>query len=82
MTSPFDRKGGKLSLAARAKEASSRLRDAVCSTCLNDQVALVAQTFGAVLAMQEPPASSDDHITVVLSLISHGYQLYRTLKES
>ncbi|MEU5083703.1 MULTISPECIES: hypothetical protein [Streptomyces] len=82
MTPSFDRKGGKLSVPARAKEASSRLRDVVCSICLTDQVALVAQTFGVVLSLQEPPASSEDHITAVLSLITHGYQLYRTLKES
>ncbi|MFF2534480.1 hypothetical protein [Streptomyces cyaneofuscatus] len=82
MTHSFDRMGGKRSLRARAKEASSHLRDAVCSICFTDQLALVTQTFGVVQSLQEPPATPLDHVTAVLSLISHGYQLYRTLKDS
>ncbi|WP_256076997.1 MULTISPECIES: hypothetical protein [unclassified Streptomyces] len=41
---------------------------------------MVTQTLGAVLSLQEPPASPVDRVTAVLSLMSHGYQLYRTLK--
>lgn len=82
MTPSFDRMGGKRSLHARAKEASSHLRDTVCSICFTDQVALVTQTIGVVLSLQEPPATHCDRVTAVLSLISHGYQLYRTLKDS
>ncbi|MFB7972277.1 hypothetical protein ACH4KN_23695 [Streptomyces sp. NPDC017546] len=82
MTPSFDRMGGKRSLRARAKEASSRLRDAVCSIGFTDQVALVTQTFGVVLSLQDPPVTPLDRVTAVLSLISHGFQLYRTLKDS
>lgn len=82
MTPSFDRMGSKRSLRARAKEASSHIRDAVCSIGFTDQVALVTQTFGVVLSLQEPPATHLDRVTTVLSLISHGFQLYRTLKDS
>ncbi|MGW4883420.1 hypothetical protein [Streptomyces murinus] len=82
MTPSFDRKGGKRNVRARVKEASSHLRDAVCPICSTNQVATVMQTFGVVLSLQEPPTSSVDHVTAALSLVSHGYQLYRTLKES
>ncbi|MFE1887237.1 hypothetical protein [Streptomyces microflavus] len=82
MTPSFDRMSGKRSLRARAKEASSHLRDAVCLICLTDQVALVTQTFGVVLSLQEPPVTPADRVTAVLNLISHGFQLYRTLKDS
>ncbi|MEU3051710.1 hypothetical protein [Streptomyces griseus] len=82
MTPSFDRMGGKRSLRARAKEASSRLRDAVCSIGFTDQVALVTQTFDVVLSLQQPPVTPLDRVTTVLSLISHGFQLYRTLKDS
>ncbi|MYT99863.1 MULTISPECIES: hypothetical protein [unclassified Streptomyces] len=82
MTPSFDRMGGKRNVRAHAKEASSHLRDAVCSICFTDQVALVAQTVGVVLSLQEPPVTPFDRVTAVLSLISHSYQLYRTLKSS
>lgn len=82
MTPSFDRTGGKRSMRARAKEASSHLQDAVCSICLTSQLALVAQTFGVVLSLQEPPATPLDHVTAALNLISQGYQLYRTLNDS
>lgn len=82
MTPSFDRMGGKRSLRARAKEASSRLRGAVCSIGFTDQVALVTQTFGVVLSLQEPTVTPLDRVTAVLSVISHGFQLYRTLKDS
>lgn len=81
MTPPFDRMSGKLSLRARAKEASSRLRDAVYSIGFTDQVAVVTQTFGVVLSLQEPPLTLLDRVTAVLNLISHGFQLYRTFKD-
>lgn len=82
MTPSFDRMGGKRSLRACAKEASSHFRGAVCSIGFTDQVALVTQTFGVVLSLQEPPVTSLDRVTAVLSLISHGFQLYQTLKDS
>ncbi|MFJ4918496.1 hypothetical protein [Streptomyces sp. NPDC088725] len=82
MTPSFDRMGGKRSMRARAKEASSHLRGAICSICLTNQLAVVTQTFGVVLSLQEPPATPLDHVTVALNLISHGYQLYRMLKDS
>ncbi|GAA2968548.1 MULTISPECIES: hypothetical protein [Streptomyces] len=80
MTPSSDRVRDKRSKRAREKEASSHLRDTVCSICLTDQWLMVTQTLGVVLSLQEPPASPVDRFTAVLSLMSHGYQLYRTLK--
>ncbi|MFE7577515.1 hypothetical protein ACFU5Z_22540 [Streptomyces sp. NPDC057521] len=82
MTPSFDRMGGKRSLRAHAKEASSHIRNAVCSIGFTDQLVLVTQTFGVVLSLQEPPATPLDRVTTALSLVSHGFQLYRTLKDS
>ncbi|WP_018569511.1 hypothetical protein [Streptomyces sp. PsTaAH-124] len=78
MTSSFDRMGG---MRARAKEASSHLGNALRPTCLTDQLIAVAQMFGVALSLQEPPATPLDCVTAALNLISHGYQLYRMLKD-
>ncbi|GAA5048285.1 hypothetical protein [Streptomyces similanensis] len=82
MTPSFARIGAKRSVRARAQEASSRLQRGFCSVCLTHQMDLVTQMYGVVLSLREPPASSVDHITAVLNLISYGYQLYRGFKES
>ncbi|MEU6481175.1 hypothetical protein ABZ858_30740 [Streptomyces sp. NPDC047017] len=80
MTSSSDRIGGERSTFARAREASSHLRDAACSICLTHRLAVVTQAIGTALPLREPSASSADYITVALSLASQGYQLYRLLK--
>ncbi|MFJ6985651.1 MULTISPECIES: hypothetical protein [unclassified Streptomyces] len=82
MTPSSDRKGGKRSMRARAKEASSRLGDAIDSICLIDQAALVTQTFGVFLSLQTPHSSPLDHVTAALNLMAQVCQLYRTLKDS
>ncbi|MFD7537608.1 hypothetical protein [Streptomyces sp. NPDC059819] len=81
MTPSFDRTGGKLCMRARAKEASSRLRAAVCSIWFANQLVLATQSVDAIQRMQQVPASRTEYVTITLSLLSHCYQLYRASGE-